>query len=1169
MPQIFPPIALPRPLVRDLLSFINEAPSATKRTARHAQRFCLEARRRNGDSYEAHFYPREGSYRARFRIEADRWVKNCECGCADDPCVHTVALAQMLADAAERGTTLANNNASRGEMGVPAAAITPPSARPTRSAAPTTAAKAATSVLSSITRTPKLSPTSRALPPTAKPPPGVTKGIPQELPEASDLSEASIETESPAEAESIEALPPTPDVSASPANSEEIPAPPDLSDEAAEAVPMETQPSPAEEPIPSAAPVRASTFAHAARERTVQRWIEQLEACTPPPMPTSPDWRNLRLRLLGDGGAILESSSGGDFAPPSPQDLDRIELAGDKLPPQARTLLRACIALRQTQGPLVPHLQIGDPVLGHLLRILAVDPLGRAAVADSDGMTLEIHAEPARWELSIPGDAEPLLVCRLPKGLAETHLPLRLPGSPSLAYCGRHVFPGPAQLPDHPGLDACMLPGNALEFPQTVYALRRFGVILPEELLAAHPVKPLSARLTLFASQSSSQPLRLRLEAVDAESNCVYRAEPSGWNRQREDTWAYDLTPVQALGVETHLPSIAQPRAGGEWVPENSPQALAPLLSWIQSLPSAVELVRDQQTQTLFESPLPIQCTIQLKPHPKQKDWGLLRVTLDFPSSLKLSGEERGLLRDATDQFMHLPGKGWFRAEPELRPEVRERLARLGIGEIEPGTGIDIPLHWLQVDAWLRRGLLRHDECGGSVGQSARSELDQAEPPKIPEDCYLALRPYQQAGFEFLVRQSRVELGAILADDRGLGKSTQAIAWFSWLQMQAREKEAPCRILVICPPHAAVQWTTEAGRYAPSLGVYQFLASDEGCLCVLSYEQLRARQSEVTATEWSAIVLDDIEYFVRAESAIAQIIWDLESPHRVVLVSGQAEDVLIQRPGLLQFLHPGLWGSLGEFQRLYPAADQNATERLRLRLEPFVLRHTHKQVRHSLPQRTLIERICLLGSEQHRLYQGELRLARIRLARIQDESELDEARVDIFNHLQRLRRLAASPDSARLESGSAQCSKLDTLCSIIQPLLSAGHSVRLVSPFSEQRDHWGEALRARLQSAHGAVPGAETDSSLDLIIRPFGYLEEHVDYIVALDPWWNPNIEASVIGGPAQRGQIVYRLLVKGTIEERIRSLQRVKAAVTRAELENETSLAALLDLDTLRELLL
>jgi SNF2 family DNA or RNA helicase len=426
-----------------------------------------------------------------------------------------------------------------------------------------------------------------------------------------------------------------------------------------------------------------------------------------------------------------------------------------------------------------------------------------------------------------------------------------------------------------------------------------------------------------------------------------------------------------------------------------------------------------------------------------------------------------------------------------------------------------------------------------------------------------------------------------LADDMGLGKTLQTLAWLLWLRQQPGSaggqrpaSPSPTPALVVCPKSVMDNWHAEAARFAPELRVRPWPASrlpqltnelDTADLHVLNYSQLRSLGDTLAPFRWLALILDEGQYIKNPNSQTAQLARTLKADHRLILSGTPIENRLLDLWSLMSFAMPGVLGNRAQFARLYDSkGDPFARRRLAARVRPFVLRRTKAQVAKDLPDRIEEDLFCEIEGEQKTLYRAELKRAQNLLLSIKTQQELASQQFHFLTSLLRLRQVCCHP---RLMKGDSEApsAKTEALLEQLEPLMEEGQKVLVFSQFVEmlellkpaleerqwplfyltgQTENRGELVR-QFQSAQG--PGIFL---ISLKAGGFGLNLTAASYVVLFDPWWNPAVENQAIDRTHRIGQtnkvIAYRLLIKDSIEEKIRELQKKKRALAEDVLGEE-----------------
>ena len=457
------------------------------------------------------------------------------------------------------------------------------------------------------------------------------------------------------------------------------------------------------------------------------------------------------------------------------------------------------------------------------------------------------------------------------------------------------------------------------------------------------------------------------------------------------------------------------------------------------------------------------------------------------------------------------------------------------------------------------------------------------------------LRPYQREGYHFLAYLSTNHFGGILADDMGLGKTVQTLAWLLWLR--AQPDFAGRASLVVCPKSVTDNWLAEGAKFAPGLRVRVLprgssdaalkAARAEADLVVINYAQLRGMEKALSSAPWHAAILDEAQYIKNPDSQTAKAAWALRTEHRLALSGTPIENRLLDLWSIMGFAMPGILGKRAAFAKSFDQrSDPFARTRLAARVRPFVLRRTKGEVAKDLPERSEEDLFCELEGEQATLYRAELKRARAALLNINTSKELDKKRFNILTSLLRLRQICCHPALVSEKAAQADSAKLNALFDVLEPIIEEGHKVLVFSQFIQmldiiraeiERREWRHFLLTGDTEDRGALVRnfQQSEGSAVFLISlragGFGLNLTAASYVVLYDPWWNPAVENQAIDRTHRIGQtsqvIAYRLIVKESIEEKIRTLQRSKSALA-ADILGEESFTRALTLDDFRFLL-
>jgi superfamily II DNA or RNA helicase len=475
--------------------------------------------------------------------------------------------------------------------------------------------------------------------------------------------------------------------------------------------------------------------------------------------------------------------------------------------------------------------------------------------------------------------------------------------------------------------------------------------------------------------------------------------------------------------------------------------------------------------------------------------------------------------------------------------------------------------------------------------------VDSVDQTPVPDSLTAQLRPYQVEGYRWLAFLWRHQLGGVLADDMGLGKTLQSLA----LLCHARQVDpdgAP--FLIVAPTSVLSNWAAESARFAPGLTVAvvsdtlrrrgrtldEIVAGAD--VVITSYTLLRLDFDGYGGRPWSGLVLDEAQHVKNHQSKGYQCARRLPAAVKFAITGTPMENNLMELWSLLSITAPGLFPSPTRFREYYaqPIEKQRDAEllaRLRRRMRPLVRRRTKEQVAADLPakQEQVLE--VELHPRHRKLYQTHLQLERQKVLGLIDD--VNRNRFTILRSLTVLRQLSLHAGLVDEEHRDLPSAKIDALAEQVREVVDGGHRALVFSQFT---GFLGQ-VRARLDTdgveycyldgrtrKRGAVlerfkEGAAPVFLISLKAGGFGLNLTEADYCFLLDPWWNPATEAQAVDRTHRIGQtrnvMVYRLIAKGTIEEKVMALKERKAALFRDVMDDGDAFGSTLGADDIREL--
>ncbi len=571
---------------------------------------------------------------------------------------------------------------------------------------------------------------------------------------------------------------------------------------------------------------------------------------------------------------------------------------------------------------------------------------------------------------------------------------------------------------------------------------------------------------------------------------------------------------------------------------------------------------------------------------------------------------------------------GWFDMEGEI-PIDTDTILSIGqlLELLEQTHGRFIRLkegQFLSLTDSLRRQLNRIDAvaqsvrgktripalAAGLIGDALSGELEVAHPQQIdelrqrirqsqdlqadvPASLNATLRDYQEEGFRWIDRLSSWGAGACLADDMGLGKTVQTIAF-----LLHKQSEGPS--LVVAPASVVPNWKKELARFAPSLQVVVIndLSTDDrkaaveqaeaGCVIVSTYGLLISEEEAVTAKPWNVICLDEAHSIKNASTKTSAVCMRLQGEHRLILTGTPIQNHLGELWNLFQFINPGLLGSQEQFTRKYikpieEAHDKERQKQLKRIVQPFMLRRTKQEVVAELPDKQEITLPVQLSTEEMAIYELIRMEAKAQLEDAADSGVMD---VNALAMITKLRMAACS--AVMVQKGwSGTSSKLDAFCDLVSEICTSGNRVLVFSQFTTFLELAKNELERRGLKDYfyldGSTPMKQRSEMVDafqkgqcplfIISLKAGGLGLNLtgaNYVIHLDPWWNPAIEQQATDRAYRIGQeqkvTVYHLISEHTIEEKIVRLHQTKrdladSLLEGADMSHKLSAADLLEM--------
>ena len=605
-----------------------------------------------------------------------------------------------------------------------------------------------------------------------------------------------------------------------------------------------------------------------------------------------------------------------------------------------------------------------------------------------------------------------------------------------------------------------------------------------------------------------------------------------------------------------------------------------------------------------------------------QRDWFDLGIQISLEGqpvsfaavfSALASGQTKMLLPSGAYFSLDLPELHQLRALIEEARELQDNKdAPLQISRFQAGLWDELAQLGIvdeQAAAWREAvgGLLE----GGVKGLP------------LPATLNAELRPYQLEGFNWLSFLYRHGLGGVLADDMGLGKTVQALALICAAKIAAEaavpETPAPgaddgdaaaavvgsspgsspggAPFLVVAPTSVVGNWQAETARFAPGLTVRAISetfaksgsvpaeAMAGADIVITSYALFRIDYEAYASRQWAGLVLDEAQFVKNHQSKAYQCARKLPAGFKLAITGTPLENNLMEFWALTSIVAPGLFSSPKRFAEYYQKpveknGDKAQLDKLRRRVRPLMMRRTKEQVIHDLPpkQEQILE--VVLNPRHQKVYQTHLQRERQKILGLIED--VNKNRFTIFQSLTLLRQLSLDPSLIDPSLSGVRSSKLDVLFEQLEDLVAEGHRALIFSQFTgflgKVRERLVEediefcyldgSTRNRSDVVNEFKNGAAPVFLISLKAGGFGLNLTEADYVFLLDPWWNPASEAQAVDRTHRIGQarnvMVYRLVAKDTIEEKVMALKAKKSQLFADVMEGDALSGGALTADDL-----
>ncbi len=558
----------------------------------------------------------------------------------------------------------------------------------------------------------------------------------------------------------------------------------------------------------------------------------------------------------------------------------------------------------------------------------------------------------------------------------------------------------------------------------------------------------------------------------------------------------------------------------------------------------------------------------------KKNEWFTVEGEIDFPSesSLELAELIRSAKQTGLKQYVKLDDQTYLKIDRELKRHLEQ---------LESEDPSAFKMNFDRAALLAHKQFLEKLDIKNKEVSTFYKKVEEVYGEHyLPPNTFKAeLRDYQLTGFNWLKRLSQLGFGACLADDMGLGKTVQTISL-----LLDRSSEGPS--LVVAPVSVLMNWRDELSRFAPTLNTI-FMSDSSSkkrninkgeCpygardVVIISYGLLQ-REEWLQKNDWNVVVLDEAQAIKNYQTKRAQVCFKLQAQFKMITTGTPIENNLSELWSLFHFINPGLLGSFSTFSKTYMGGNstlgmssKSSVTILKKMIAPYILRRIKSDVLSELPEKTEIILRAVFSPAERDFYES------LRIKAVEDiETELNPGKrmIKMLTELTRLRQAACHPSllNSDLQFPSA---KLELFWSVLEEILDAGHKVLVFSQFvrflkiienelvSKKIDHHyldgstpqkkREAMVNEFQRGKGEV------FLISLKAGGVGLNLTAADYVIHLDPWWNPAVENQATDRAHRIGQVrpvtVYKIVTEGTVEEKVMALHGQKLELAKGILE-------------------
>ena len=500
----------------------------------------------------------------------------------------------------------------------------------------------------------------------------------------------------------------------------------------------------------------------------------------------------------------------------------------------------------------------------------------------------------------------------------------------------------------------------------------------------------------------------------------------------------------------------------------------------------------------------------------------------------------------------------------------------------------------------LDTNISKSDEYVKLVNQISNKKIE--DKMKIPKNLNADLRNYQIIGFKWLKTLDNYKFGGILADDMGLGKTLQLLAVIqSYLEKEEKIKPS----MVVCPSSLSLNWKNEINKFTPNIKTLvihgnaeerkkQIEGIERYNLIITSYDLLKRDIEEYKKKNYSFkyIIADEAQYIKNNTTQNAKAIKEIKSEIRFALTGTPIENSLSELWSIFDFIMPGYLYSYRKFKELYEMPiikenDETSIKKLKMLIEPFILRRTKKEVLTELPDKTISILNNEMQDEQLKIYMSYLSNAKKEVREEIKENGFEKSQIKILALLMRLRQICCHP-SLFISNYKGESSKLNQCIELLKDAIASEHKILLFSGYSSMLEIIEKELKKENIEYFKLTGSTKVGDRIKLVdefnnnenVKVFlislkaggtGLNLIGADVVIHYDPWWNLSAENQATDRTYRIGQKknvqVYKLITKDSIEERIYELQEKKSNLAKAMLSTKATFVNKLTKDDIMKL--